>query len=163
MQEINIRHSDKKDIESIHTIYSDKNAYSGTLQLPFPSLAIWASRLDNIPPGMYSLVAEIDSEVVGQIGLHVEQNPRRKHVATFGMGVRDNYQGKGVGSKLLSAAIDLAENWLNVQRMELTVYTDNDSAIALYKKYGFVIEGESQKFAFRNGQYVDVYHMARVK
>ncbi|MCL6272332.1 GNAT family N-acetyltransferase [Sansalvadorimonas sp. 2012CJ34-2] len=163
MQEINIRHSDKKDIEAIHKIYSDTNAYSGTLQLPYPSLTLWESRLENLPQGIYSLIAEIDNEIIGQIGLHVEQSPRRKHVATFGMGVRDKYQGKGVGSKLLSSVIDLAENWLNIQRIELTVYTDNDPAIALYKKYGFIMEGESAKFAFRNGQYVSVYHMARVK
>ena len=79
------------------------------------------------------------------------------------MAVKDDYQGKGVGNKLLSSAIDLAENWLNIQRLELTVYTDNDAAIALYKKNGFVIEGESSKFAFRNGDFVSVYHMARVK
>lgn len=163
MQEINIRHSNNKDIEAIHKIYSDTNAYSGTLQLPFPSLALWESRLENLPQGIYSLVAEIDNEIVGQIGLHAEQNPRRKHVATFGMGVREKFQGKGVGSKLLSSVIDLAENWLNIQRIELTVYTDNDSAIVLYKKHGFIIEGESSMFAFRNGQYVSAYHMARVK
>ena len=128
----------RKDIKSIHEIFSDTNAYSGTLQLPFPSLSLWESRLENIPQGIYYLVAEIDNEVVGQIGLHIEQNPRRKHVATFGMGVKDKHQGKGVGSKLLSSAIDLAENWINIQRMELTVYTDNEPAIALYKKHGFV-------------------------
>ena len=109
------------------------------------------------------MVAEIEGELVGQIGLHLEQNQRRKHVAGFGMAVKDTFQGKGVGSKLLSAVIDLAENWLNIQRLELTVYTDNEAAIALYKKHGFNVEGESSKFAFRDGEFVSVYHMARVK
>ena len=152
MSEIKIRHSESKDIQAIRDIYSGRVAYSGTLQLPFPSVAVWQSRLEKLPQGVYSLIAEIEGE-----------NQRRRHVAGFGMAVKDDYQGKGVGNKLLSSAIDLAENWLNIQRLELTVYTDNDAAIALYKKNGFVIEGESSKFAFRNGDFVSVYHMARVK
>ena len=83
--------------------------------------------------------------------------------ASFGMGVKDNYSGLGIGSKLLSTIIDLVDNWLNLSRIELTVYTDNQAAIGLYKKFGFVIEGESAAFAYRNGEYVSAYHMARFK
>ncbi|MBF4242980.1 GNAT family N-acetyltransferase, partial [Vibrio anguillarum] len=83
-------------------------------------------------------------------------------VGTFGMGVKDDVQCLGVGSALLKTVIDLADNWLNLKRIELTVYVDNERAINLYKKFGFEIEGESKAYAFRNGSYVDVYHMARV-
>ena len=50
-----------------------------------------------------------------------------------------------------------------IQRIELTVFTDNEPAIALYKKRSFCIEGESANYAFRGGQFVGVYHMARIK
>lgn len=63
----------------------------------------------------------------------------------------------------MEAVIDLAENWLNLKRLELTVNTDNPSAIHLYEKYGFVIEGTLRKNAFRAGTYIDGYAMARVK
>ena len=119
--------------------------------------------MENLPAGVYSLVAEQDGHIVGQLGFEAFQAPRRKHVGSLGMGVKDSLQGIGIGSKLLSSAIDLAENWLNLVRIELTVFVDNEAAILLYKKYGFKIEGESEKFAFRNGDYVSVYHMARVK
>lgn len=89
-------------------------------------------------------------------------SPRRRHVASFGMGIKDNVQGKGVGSALLATAIDLADNWLNLKRIEITVYVDNERAINLYKKFGFELEGESKAYAFRNGEYVNVYHMARI-
>ena len=59
--------------------------------------------------------------------------------------------------------LDLADNWLNIRRIELTVYSDNEAAVALYKKMGFVIEGEGKDFAFRNGRYVDAYYMARIR
>jgi L-phenylalanine/L-methionine N-acetyltransferase len=52
---------------------------------------------------------------------------------------------------------------LNLVRIELEVYTDNGPAIHLYKKFGFEIEGTHRMFAFRNGVYVDVYSMGRLK
>ena len=108
------------------------------------------------------MVATIDHEIVGNIGFTSIQRPRRKHVGGFGMAVKENHEGKGVGSALLAAVTDLADNWLDLKRLELTVYTDNKAAIALYEKFGFMIEGEARAFAFRNGRYVDAYYMARV-
>ncbi|NQZ93408.1 MAG: GNAT family N-acetyltransferase [Moritella sp.] len=161
MEEIKVRHSEPEDALAIRDIYACKNAYSGTLQLPNPSAHGWVERMANVPANVYSFVAEINGEIVGNLGFEVCSNMRRRHVGSFGMGVKDHYQGKGVGSALLTSIIELADNWLNIMRIELTVYTDNHSAIALYEKFGFVIEGESKAFAFRNGQYVNVYHMAR--
>ena len=78
------------------------------------------------------------------------------------MAVHDDWQGKGVGTALMEAALDLADNWLNLTRIELEVYIDNTAGIALYKKFGFEIEGTYRRFAFRGGEYVDAYSMARV-
>ncbi len=79
------------------------------------------------------------------------------------MAVRDDWQGKGVGTALMGAALDLADNWLDLTRVELTVYTDNAAGIALYEKFGFEIEGTHRRYAFRNGEYVDAYSMARLR
>ena len=54
--------------------------------------------------------------------------------------VRDDWQRKGVGTALMQAAVDLADKWLNLERLELEVYTDNVPAIRLYEKFGFTIE-----------------------
>lgn len=79
------------------------------------------------------------------------------------MAVRDDWHGKGIGSALMRAALDLADNWLNLRRIELHVYTDNAAGIALYTKFGFKIGGTHRHFAFREGRYVDAYSMARVR
>jgi putative acetyltransferase len=76
--------------------------------------------------------------------------------------VGDDWQGKGIGTALMRAAIELVGKWLNLTRLELTVFTDNERAIALYRKFGFEIEGTLRKYAFRDGQFADVYTMARV-
>jgi putative acetyltransferase len=57
----------------------------------------------------------------------------------------------------------LVDNWLNLTRLELEVFTDNEPAIKLYKKFGFTIEGTLVRFAYRDGQFVDVYTMARLR
>jgi L-phenylalanine/L-methionine N-acetyltransferase len=63
----------------------------------------------------------------------------------------------------MQAVVDLADRWLNLTRIELTVFTDNEAAIALYRKFKFEIEGTLRKYAFRDGTFVDAYMMARIK
>jgi len=102
--------------------------------------------------------------VVGQLALQTFPNrPRRRHVGQIGMAVRDDWQGKRVGTALMQAAIDLADNWLNLTRLELELFVENTPAIRLYEKCGFTIEGTLVDFAFRDGQYVDTYIMARLR
>jgi len=160
---ITIRHIEPSDYEALHKIFSCPRVVWGVLQIPFPSAEMWRKRLAEPPEGLYSLVACADGEVVGQLGLHTSPNrPRRRHVGQIGMAVRDDWQGKGVGSALMQAAIDLADKWLNLSRLELEVYTDNKPALKLYQKFGFTIEGTAINFAFRDGQFVDTYLMARL-
>ena len=52
---------------------------------------------------------------------------------------------------------------MNLRRVELTVYTDNAPALALYRKFGFETEGEMRDYAVRDGRFVDVYSMARLR
>ncbi|UXI04559.1 GNAT family N-acetyltransferase [Photobacterium sp. TY1-4] len=162
MAEITVRHSEPKDAQAIQEIYAGLEAYSGTLMLPYPSQSRWQSRMEQIPDNIYSFVAEYEGRVVGNLSFELYQNPRRRHAGTFGVGVRDDFQGKGVGSALLAAMLDLTDNWLNVRRIEITVFTDNHPAMALYEKFGFVVEGESKDYAFKNGEYASVYHLARL-
>ncbi|MCZ4336075.1 GNAT family N-acetyltransferase [Shewanella colwelliana] len=159
---LTVRHSGANDIQAICQLYAQPSCYAGTLQHPFPSLDSWQKRLESLPENSYSLVAELEGRLVGQIGMEVFSRPRRKHVANIGMAVCELTRGKGIGSQLLKAIIDLAQNWLAVTRIELEVYTDNAAAIALYERHGFVIEGTAKQYAFRNGVYVDAYLMARI-
>ena len=104
----------------------------------------------------------MDGEVVGELSLWTHDNPRLKHAGSIGMAVRDDRRGEGIGTALMRAALDLADNWLNLTRIELHVYTDNEAGIALYRKFGFEIEGTHRRFAFRGGGYADAYSMARI-
>ena len=81
----------------------------------------------------------------------------------FGICVDSRWKNRGVASALMREMIEMCDNWLRVDRIELTVFVDNAPAIKVYKKFGFEIEGTGKKYALRNGEYVDAYYMARMK
>lgn len=162
--DIHIRRATPDDAEAIARIFDTPRAVAGTLQIPHMSVESRRKRLSELDDGSYPLAAVVDGEVVGQLTLHsTSRSPRRKHVGSLGMAVRDDWQGRGVGTALMIACIDLADNWLNLRRLELEVFVDNAPAIRLYEKFGFVIEGRQVDFAFRDGQYVDVFVMGRIR
>jgi len=165
--DIFIRSIETDDYKEFSSIIAEKEVYSNLLKLPYPSESVWKERLTKTNPNYFSLVAEIKENnqnvIVGQIGINTYNNARRKHVASIGMVVRKEYHRKGIGKKMLEAALDMTDNWLNIIRVELEVYTRNEGAIALYKKYGFKVEGRLEKYTFGNGKYDDAYMMARIK
>src|SRR4030095_15026034 len=159
-----IRRTEPSDYEAVQQIFSGPKALWGTLQVPFSSVEQWRKRLAEPLEGLVSLVACVESEVIGELSMQTFPNrPRRRHVVHIGRAVRDDWQKKGAGTALLQAVVDLADNWLNLTRLELEVYTDNEPAIRLYKKFGVTIEGTLAQYAFRDGQYVDSYLMARLR
>ena len=164
MPHASVRHAEPDDHEAIHRILSGPRATAGTLQLPFQSVEYVRRRLSESPEGLYHLVGCVGGEVVGHLGLETfPARPRRRHVGTLGMAVRDDMQGRGVGTALMEAALDLADNWLGLTRVELTVYVDNAAGVGLYEKFGFVREGTHRRYAFRDGGFVDAYSMARIR
>jgi L-phenylalanine/L-methionine N-acetyltransferase len=160
---VTVRRTEPDDHETLQRIFSGPRVIAGTLQLPFPSAEMWRRRISEPQEGLFSLVACVEDEVVGEISLHTSPTRwRMRHVGSIGMAVHDDWQGKGVGTALLEAVLDPADDWLNLTRIELHVYVDNAPAIALYEKFGFEIEGTHHRFAFRKGEYVDSYSMARI-
>lgn len=159
---LTIRHAEPSDYTACARIYAQPLAAAGTMQIPLQSAEVWKQRLEGKAPLDRILVAVVDGEVVGNLGLHPNPQPRRSHVAHIGMAVRDDWHGKGIGRALMTAAVDLADNWLNLLRLELTVWSDNQVAQHLYKSHGFVTEGTHRAYALRNGKYENVLAMARL-
>jgi L-phenylalanine/L-methionine N-acetyltransferase len=120
---------------------------------------------DALKPGEQRLllVGEVDGRIVGNAGLQMASvQVRRRHVMGLGMAVNPSHWRQGVGSALMRALLDWADNWAGVLRIELQVFTDNEGAIALYQRHGFVVEGTLRGYALRDGVLADVHAMARL-
>ena len=162
---ITIRRASTKDASAFARMMADPAVYPSLLQMPYASEERWAALLGEGQaagtPDIH-LVAERGGEVVGSAGLHaVGKALRRRHAMAMGISVVKEAQGQGVGSALMTALCDYADRWLGTLRIELTVYTDNEAALCLYRKFGFEIEGTLRAYAMRDGCYVDAYAMAR--
>jgi putative acetyltransferase len=162
--DIHVRHVESGDAQALRDLYSHAECVAGTLQIPFPSISGWQQRIESPPEGSVALVAEIDRQVVGHAGLLANRRtPRRAHAGELGIAVHPDWQRQGVGTSLIAALVDLADNWLNLSRLELTVFVDNAAARELYGNFGFEVEGTHRGYAFRDGRLVDVLSMARIR
>jgi L-phenylalanine/L-methionine N-acetyltransferase len=164
---ITIRRSTTADAAAMARLMGDPELLPNLLQLPYTSAEIWQQRLadNNNAAGKVDLVlvAELDGEVVGNAGLHAAgTHVRRRHCAGLGIVVARPAQGRGVGAALMQALCDYADQWAQLLRIELSVFTDNERAIRLYERFGFVREGTHRGYALRAGAYVDVHSMARL-
>lgn len=163
-----LRRARPSDAAAVADQFSDPDVYGGTLQLPYASEEIWQQRLQTTnPPAAGSnelvLAAVVDDKAVGLAGLHpVGASVRRRHAMMLGITVSRTHQGQGIGQALMAALLDYADNWGQILRVELTVFSDNERAIRLYERHGFVHEGRMAAYALRNGEYVDALAMARL-
>ena len=100
-------------------------------------------------------LAEVDGEVVGYLHLY----PSHHGFGEIGMAVAKEWRGRGVGSALMQAAIEHARG-RGLHKLTLDVFAHNESAIALYEKFGFVVEGRRTKhFRRKSGELWDSLEM----
>jgi putative acetyltransferase len=161
--DILVRAAEPGDVPQLTELNNQPRAYWGTLQTPFTSVAAREKRFAGRGDNELMLVAVFDGKVVGSAGMVRETRHRRAHTAGIGMAVHDDHAGRGVGTALMRAMVDVADRWWNIKRLELDVYVDNVRAIALYERFGFEREGVLRAYAWRDGQYVDTIAMARLR
>jgi putative acetyltransferase len=156
-----IRAARPTDAEQLAVLINLPRFRHFTLRLPFHTPEEVHSWLERRPAGSPAVVACCGDVIVGSADLR-RFDGRRAHVGEVGLGVHDDYAGRGIGSALLAALIEAGERWLGLTRLQLTVFTDNQRAIALYRRFGFEVEGTHRAYAFRDGTLADSYSMARI-
>lgn len=107
-------------------------------------------------------VAGGDDEVVGWCDVIRKPYPGFEHSGTLGMGLLPAYRGRGLGARLLDAALAGAAK-LGITRVELEVFASNARAIALYERRGFAREGVKKNGRVLDGATDDILCMAIVR
>ena len=105
------------------------------------------------------IVVKEDDRPIGVTGLY--QMGRAQGSATFGMIIGDReYQSRGFGTEAAKLVVRLGFEEFKLNRIELTVFANNERAIRACKRVGFTLEGRSREAYFHTGQYVDVLRYA---
>lgn len=151
-----------EDTEAVQAIRLQPSVIAGTLALPSERLTDRQTRQTRYGPDDHLFVAEIGGHIVGMAGLHVGSGKKR-HGGEIGMLVDEGWQRRGVGTSLLAALLDLADNYLGLSRVELEVVADNEPAIRLYERHGFELEGRKRQAIWRLGGPADLLVMARLR
>ncbi|KKI88842.1 hypothetical protein WQ54_29210 [Bacillus sp. SA1-12] len=149
---IEIRLSKKSDfgrlIEIDHIVWSTATT---------PSTITWKSvdEYENRNPEGSQLVALVNGQVAGYLGFH-QPTPLKtnQHVMEIDLAVDPDYQGKGIGRKLLETYMQLAIE-KGIYKLSLRVLATNADAIQFYKKCGFIEQGRLINEFYIDGRFVD--------
>lgn len=103
---------------------------------------------------LVKIVAEVDGRVVGWCDVRrVAPRTHNDHRGTLGICLRRGFRGRGIGKALVAAAI--AKSRGKFESLELTVLTNNETAVRLYRQYGFRSYGRRPSAIKRCGRYFD--------
>ena len=118
--------------------------------------------LNNLRNHVAQFVAIEDGQVLGWCDIVPKTHATLRHVGALGMGVAAPHRARGIGKALLQAAIEGAST-RGISRIELLVRSDNEPAIALYRGFGFELEGRLRHYLIVDGASHDVLAMAKLE
>jgi ribosomal protein S18 acetylase RimI-like enzyme len=108
------------------------------------------------------VVAVADDGIVGWCDITPHHYEGMKHVGVLGMGVKGGCRGRGIGTRLLRAALGRAFS-NGLERVELEVFRSNTAAVRLYETNGFIPEGARSRARKLDGVVDDVLLFAAFK
>lgn len=149
-----LRNATSSDWDNIKAIYIEgMNTNSATFEVPgnLKDYSYWMdSRIADA-----CFVLELEGKVVGWSSLSpVSSRCVYSGVAEVSVYVDPRAQRKGVGSRLLGALVEYAEN-NNIWTLQAGVFPDNESSIALHQKFKFRKIGYREKIGKRNNVWRD--------
>jgi len=110
-------------------------------------------RSDEIESRMF-FVATVGDEVVGWVHLYAPELEKLSHTAELTIGVLDEYQGHGVGTRLLERGLEWAES-RGLERIYQSAPATNERAIEFLEARDWEVEAVRENHYRIDGEYVD--------
>lgn len=111
-----------------------------------------AERIKN--PDDLNLIATLEDQVVALLTIQRGMYRKTRHTASLGIAVKSRHRGKGLGTVMIRRAIEWCR-MNDIKKLNLEVFSSNESAIRLYEKIGFVKEGIKKDQFNIDGKFVD--------
>ena len=156
-----IRKMSSTDLPALYDIYTDKEVVNNNRYLPDIKREEFDSMFNDSQ--LNFVAVESDGELLGHLAINSTPKPRLKHSASFGIAVAKTSRGKGVGRFLMEYLLSYCDEQLNLTRLELEVHANNVAALALYKSFGFKVEGTKRKAVLVEDNLIDIVIMSRVR
>jgi putative acetyltransferase len=160
---LRIRLRDGRDSSDLLELFNEERfLHYASARGPFASSDELQSWLANIACSKsFEAVGVFAGKTIGFGGLYV-MGEGLSHSGWILLGVREAFQGRGIGARLLQMLMATASIMIGLRRVQLTVFGDNDPAIKLYRRFGFEIEGRHRDFVRRGDGFVDALTMAKL-
>ena len=140
----------------------DPDAFTASVEErgPLP-LSWWEARICEDPSARELVIGGFEGErLAGVAGLSFESRPKLRHkAALFGLYVHASARKRGLGRRLVDAALDSARERSGIKVVQLTVTEGNRAAHALYEACGFVAFGVEPLAVACGAGYAGKVHM----
>jgi len=149
---------DKEKLFEMFSSMSDKALEWSLAPYSIEDIERWISSL----PNRIALVAEYQDKIVGLASIYKIPSPRRQGVGELSVYLHQDFHSIGLGTAMTKRILKLAKNE-KMHRIELAVVAENKSALCLYRKFDFQVEGISKDRYFgQDGKYYDIVNMGLI-
>ncbi|HJG33481.1 hypothetical protein SAMN05216187_11367 [Jeotgalicoccus aerolatus] len=114
----------------------------------------------SLGPNDLGIVAVDGDKVVGMLNMRQDHRKKFEHIGQFGISMQQAYTGSGTGTEMVKQAIQFARDNDMLEKIILTVFSNNPGAIKLYKKLGFEEEATLKNQVKLAQGYTDLVYMS---
>jgi diamine N-acetyltransferase len=161
---LKMRALERSDLRFIHELNNNRNIMAYWFEEPYESYdeleELYRKHIHDDAERRF-VVEDEDGIVIGLVEL-IEINYIHRS-AEFQIIIAPEHQGLGYATDMIHRALDYSFSILNLRKIYLLVAVENQVAIHLYKKCGFIEEGHLVEEYFINGGYRDVKRMYILK
>ncbi len=158
---VTVRQRRREDAEALFGMYSSMSddARRWTMApITRERIDRWLSQEEQV----FAIVATTGDRVVGHSAFFIHGFARLKGCADIGIQIHQDFQGVGLGTAMTEICIRRAKE-ADIHRLSLEVVAENEVAVHLYDKLGFVREGVKRDAFFgEDGKYHDLVVMGQI-